>query len=488
MNEALRYAERRRVFNVQALCQLAAESVGRSPGDVINFVKLAEELAVASEVATMDFLRSSGLPVPEVYGYSPASDNAAETEYIFMEFVEGTDLSDVWSDLGESEINSVLCELAQLESKMMSIAFPAGGSLYYAKDLEKMTGRPGILLEDGRFCVGPDTRPSLWYGRRSQLDVDRGPYESAETTLVKGAHKELAYLQRFGQPLLPFQRLRRESYKYEEQSPLDHVKNIDRYLRIASSLVPRDPALCHFCISHPDLQQGNIFVSKSSGSKWKIVGLIDWQHASILPLFLLARVPKRFQNFGDPIPQSMTQPSLPENMDDLDETKQSQAKELYRCRIIHYHYIKNTEEHNKLHYAALTDPVGMLRRRLFAYASDPWEGETLALKVALIEATKYWKTFTRADAPCPVVFDAEDVRKTMKLDEEQTEADEILQFLQSIIGFGPEGWVTNEHYETAMEHNKLFKEAALARAESEKQRDGIMEHWFLDDMDEEKYM
>lgn len=38
--------------------------------------------AVASEVATMALLRSSGLPVPEVYGYSPVADNAAETEYI----------------------------------------------------------------------------------------------------------------------------------------------------------------------------------------------------------------------------------------------------------------------------------------------------------------------------------------------------------------------------------------------------------------------
>jgi len=34
---------------------------------------------------------------------------------------------------------------------------------------------PGIPLEDDRFRVGPDIRLSLWYGRRSQLDVDRGP-------------------------------------------------------------------------------------------------------------------------------------------------------------------------------------------------------------------------------------------------------------------------------------------------------------------------
>jgi hypothetical protein len=54
---------------------------------------------------------------------------------------------------------------------MMSIAFPAGGSLYYAKDLEKVARRLGIPLGDERFCVGPDTRLPLWYGRRSQLDI-----------------------------------------------------------------------------------------------------------------------------------------------------------------------------------------------------------------------------------------------------------------------------------------------------------------------------
>ena len=131
--------------------------------------------AIASEVATMRFLRSSGLPVPEVYDYSPLPDNAAKTEYIFMEFMRGTKLSDVWLELEEPDIILVLRQLAQLESRMMSIPFPAGGSLYYTNDLEKVAGRMGIPLNDERFCIGPDVRLHMWYGRRSQLDVDRGP-------------------------------------------------------------------------------------------------------------------------------------------------------------------------------------------------------------------------------------------------------------------------------------------------------------------------
>ena len=149
LNGALRHAERRLVFDAEGLRRLAAQSVGRSPADVVNFSKLAgggfnrtflitlhddfqmvaripypamvpKYYAVASEVATMEFLRSSGLPVPQVYGHSPASDNAAKTEYILMEFMRGTKLSDVWLELGESDIVSILRQLAQLESQFLS--------------------------------------------------------------------------------------------------------------------------------------------------------------------------------------------------------------------------------------------------------------------------------------------------------------------------------------------------------------------------------
>ncbi|KAH7931315.1 hypothetical protein BV22DRAFT_1124241 [Leucogyrophana mollusca] len=187
-NDDLRHAERRRVFRVDELNRLVAEAVNRSPGDIVRLQKLAEGgfnraflitmlcgfrmmaripypvtipkyFAVASEVATMALLRSFGLPIPKVYGYSPTPNNAAGTEYIFMEFVQGTKLSDIWFDLGEGEIISISRQLAELESKMMSIAFPAGGSLYYTEDLENAAGsaswptRPGITLEDMRFCV-----------------------------------------------------------------------------------------------------------------------------------------------------------------------------------------------------------------------------------------------------------------------------------------------------------------------------------------------
>ncbi|KAJ7665061.1 protein kinase subdomain-containing protein PKL/CAK/Fmp29 [Mycena polygramma] len=521
LNDALRLAGRRLVFNVDGLRRLAAQSVDRIPEDVVDLAKLAEGgynrtfiitmrdgfqmlaripypvtvpkyYAVASEVATMAFLRSSGLPIPKVYGYSPTPDNAAETEYIFMEFIQGTLLGDVWPDLGNLEISLLLRQLVQLEAKIMSVPFPAGGSLYYTKDLEKAGVGSGIPLEDECFSVGPDTAVPVWYGRRSQLDVDRGPYENAEAALARGAHKEHAYLARFGQPLLPFQRLRRESYQFQKQTPSDHIENLDRYLLIAPSLVPRDPALRHFCIRHPDLQVNNIIVSRSpDDSGWQVTALIDWQHVSILPLFLFAGVPQRLHNYNDPISQSMTWPSLPENFDNLDESEQNRAKELYHQRIIHYHYVGNTMMHNKLHYAAETDPASLLLRRLFHHARAPWEGETIALKVALIEATQDWETLTGGGVPCPVAFDAEDARETMQLDEELKKRDGDLEVLENMIGFGEEGWVSADRYERAVTVSKECKEFLLAKVMSESgaaEADIIMGSWPLEDMDEEPYM
>lgn len=147
----------------------------------------------ASEVATMDFLRSKGLPIAEIYAYSFTSENEAGTEYTLMEYIEGIDLGDVWFNLEKDDIDSFMDQLAKLESIMMSISFPAGGSIYYARDLKQLSGSEGIPLEGEdqdisldeqakriplqkeRFCVGPDVSLPLWYGRREEMDAFRGP-------------------------------------------------------------------------------------------------------------------------------------------------------------------------------------------------------------------------------------------------------------------------------------------------------------------------
>lgn len=130
---------------------------------------------VASEAASMEFLRLKGLPIPKVLGYSFTTQNEADTEYILMEHADGDDLSQTWFDLRDDDIVSVMTQLAKIEFKMMSISFPAGGSIYYAHDLKELSGSEGVALDEKSFCIGPDVSAPLWYGRRAQLDVFRGP-------------------------------------------------------------------------------------------------------------------------------------------------------------------------------------------------------------------------------------------------------------------------------------------------------------------------
>ena len=150
--------------------------------------------------------------------------------------------------------------------------------------------------------------------------------------------------------------------------------------------------------------------------------------------------------------------------------------------------MKNTEELNKLHYAALMEPMNKLRRRLFEVASWPWLGETLELKYELIKAAENWETLTGGSSPCPVVFETDDVRETKRLDAEQRRAMRNLEFCQMMVGCAEEGWVPVEDYRAATSRNKYVKEKTLALADSEEERAEITEHWVFDDMDEEEYM
>ena len=160
------------------------------------------------------------------------------------------------------------------------------------------------------------------YGTNQYCYVD----ENTEAALNTAARKEIAYLERFGRPLLPFQRQRREAYEYKEQSPLDHMKNLERYLLMAPSLIPNDPSLRAFCIRHPDLQPSNVMVSIPPDSdQLKIVSLLDWQHTPILPRFLLAGMPDRFQNYNDPKSQKLVPPSFPSNAGEMEESELMEA-------------------------------------------------------------------------------------------------------------------------------------------------------------------
>jgi hypothetical protein len=201
----MRLAERSWHFNVQELKKAAASCIDRPESDVKSIRKLAEggfnrileicmrdgtsviarlpyhstaprRLAVASEVATMNFVRARGIPTPRIFDYA-TGDNPVGSEYILMEKLSGRPIGNACFELSEQQRLQVLHDIVKLESKLFSIELPASGSIYYARDLDPDTPTVGISGTDNQFCVGPYAGHRWWFGKRKNLELDRGPRE-----------------------------------------------------------------------------------------------------------------------------------------------------------------------------------------------------------------------------------------------------------------------------------------------------------------------
>ena len=126
-DETQQMLRRYRQFNVEALKKVNAEACGAQT--VVGIEKIAEgsynkifnikvdngkkviariptplagpdHLVTASEVATMDYIRSLGVPIPRVLAWcSNASSTSVESEYIIMEKAQGIELGRVWDKM-----------------------------------------------------------------------------------------------------------------------------------------------------------------------------------------------------------------------------------------------------------------------------------------------------------------------------------------------------------------------------------------------------
>lgn len=210
-NEHLRLSERRLYFNINELCRVIAKSVGLCSTDIILFTKIAEggsyrifeatfrdglkviarlpypctiprKYGVASEVATMEFLRLHGVPIPKIFDWSSSQSNTVGSEYIIMERVQGRELADTWYTMTFKERMAVIENIVDVERILFGVQFPASGSLFFKDSLNagvKSVDMPenSSLKDIGRFCIGPSTEYLWWYQKRDELPANRGPCE-----------------------------------------------------------------------------------------------------------------------------------------------------------------------------------------------------------------------------------------------------------------------------------------------------------------------
>ncbi|KAI5362917.1 putative protein kinase [Septoria linicola] len=477
-----RYKEKQRLdekylkFDITALTKAAATSLGRQHEDVQSIKKLAEggfnrvfevtmrdgfqliarlpypvtqpkSFPIASEVATMAHVRKHGVPTPAVYAYSHIQDNP---------------------DLSDKERVKLLGEIVDREVKLFGISLPACGSIYHADDLPSQLNRVSMSSEAENLCIGPDVSLKSWFLTR---ETARNSKRFSMASKVRKSSSALRSC------------LSRDARPPESRSARAHPEPRD-LLKLASHIVPEQKWLQRPTLRHPDLNPNNVFVDDDCN----MVSIIDWQHSNVLPLFLNAGIPASLQNYGDQESEQLRKPELPADMDEMDEEDRLKDMELYRRRHAHFYYVGATAAKHGRHYDAMALDNGLLRKKMYRHAAEPWEGNSIPLKADIVQLVNSWSEMASDDSrsKCPIQIDQSTSEDTMETMMEQEDIDSRMEILRDMLGVSQDGWVSNERYDVAVIKAAAMKEEALGYADDDLEREMTARHWPFDDFDEEE--
>ncbi|KNG86723.1 hypothetical protein ANOM_005182 [Aspergillus nomiae NRRL 13137] len=430
-------------FNVPELQQIAAQSVGADTCTAMT--KMAEGsfnktfrlemdngssviariphpiagpryYTTASEVATMEFARTIlGIPTPQVYAWNADVNNAVSSEYIIMEEAPGTKLEDIWHVLSLEEKIEIMKDLVKLENKMLQAPLNSYGSLYYAsaniKDAVPVDICADVSSElkdkvQRRFVIGPVAERNYWLKERAEMAFDRGPLTSAT-----------------------------------QNSPSSHISLLHKYLKVATYLLPNDPAVVAPYIWHTDLYSGNIFVQNG-----KISSVIDWQGLWAAPLILQARHARLVNYNGEIILKA------PANFNDLDPAEKTRIRGLMRSSILLYLYEKQIAKEIPLFNKVLRFDHGRIRCDPVLFVGDTWDDELIPLRESLIRFERSWDEMG-FDFPGPIHFTEYDLRIHA---EESDGWNDVQEFWDSVADIvSRDGWTPHRLYDDAI---SLFTE------------------------------
>ncbi|KAL4966948.1 kinase-like domain-containing protein [Aspergillus stella-maris] len=521
-NEKFRLAERCVEFNVEALKIAAARSVGRN--HVSRIRKLAEggfnraflltmddgfevvgkipyhstvpkTLTTESEVATLDFLRANGIPVPRVYAYSSSRDNEVGTEYMIMEKAPASPLEGRWFDLTPKERVRLVTSFVDIERKLFSIPFASYGSIYSrdlltsnmcTTDLFTKTIESSKMHGGDRFCIGPSADCDFWRGRRAMLDSNRGPWTDHREYICSVANRELEWTRKFGRPRC--NQFPHNEILAGEISHIGYIDMLEKFMSLSPFILPedRDDPMNKPTLRHPDLNPSNVFITDTG----EISCIIDWQHSSIQPLLVIAGNPPLFQNPDPEPPAGLEKPSLSADYDSLSASDKIQADELHRRRMIFWLYMVFNGKDNETHLEALRYPLLIHRQHAVNRAGRQWNGNTITLKGALLRLVQNWDTLVQAGGhltkiQCPVHFDQKDAEEFYVLEENWFKMNIIVEHWKSLLDdIGQDGWVRHESYDKVMALNRELKAEWLAEAQDENERRQVDEYWPFQDHEE----
>jgi hypothetical protein len=448
---------------------------------------------VASEVATMEFLRDHDVPVPKILNWS-SSTNSLGSEFILMEEFSGRLLSETWYIMTDEERRGIIKKVVDIESTLFKIRLPAYGSLYLKGYLDRGVRSVDIIKDHGsnnpaRFCIGPSTEQLWWHQKRDELSINRGPCKLPCKCIIVSTHQlilgrtteevlksagdcEKLWLQKFGEMRYPKEVLYRESYDGEKVDPRIQIEHLSDYLKLTPYLVPKEEELNIPTIRHPDLSPSNIFVSASG----EITGIIDWQHTAILPKFLQAKAPKCLQNDTD-TSESFRRLELAKESLYVGSTEKHKEEERCQRREAYRFNAANIDELDNAHFSTTEKRCLSLRKQIYDIASRPWEGDNTSLQAHLITTLAEWPEIASPGDEPPIRYSEEEIEECLDGNAKQTSADKKAQLVRHFIGCDDNGLVSAEDYQNATRRARMAKKILMEGINSEEKKRQFRKLW-----------
>lgn len=299
------------------------------------------------------------------------------------------------------------------------------------------------------------------------------------------ARRELEWCREYGKDQLPEERGIREVTNFQMASTRTHENLLNDYLHLAQYLdLPADSALARPVLRHPDLTPSNIIISEDNN----IVGLIDWQHAVVLPLSLTGGIPQSFQNYGDPASEMLLRPEteLPANFDQKTAEEQEEIKESHRRRAVHFLYAAYSKTMNPDNWQAFRDHAAVARARMYDRSAAPWEGNSIPLKAAIINILKEPALLKQDSLPPSVKYTDDEMDKCLTLEERIDDRRQELSMMQDTLGIDSYGFCRDDEHLTFVKGMiENFRAGILAECTTDTERRQLTDHWPFVDHDED---
>jgi len=257
-----------------------------------------------SEVATLKFLAANThIPVPKVYAWNSDASNPVGAEYMIMQKVPGFSASEKWETLSVTVKKSVVSHVADYLMTIFAFRFDCAGSLYLSAHSETgiivgpIVSTPFYRALDGVIRI-PDEDAASY----AELFRFRGPFSNTSDYLQSFVLAELHFLSHHRSIALS------EFDGEDEEAAVIRLKQGERVLQKAlklCSVYPGDIQIYSqeattpikpFSLRLDDFRLSNIMIDESG----QVTGIIDFEGATIAPLWECALLPRWLQDPDDP--------------------------------------------------------------------------------------------------------------------------------------------------------------------------------------------